>query len=330
MDAVVERRQCLALLGGALVWPLAARAQQAAIPRIGFLNHASTRELSSQLAGFHRGLNETGYVEGRNIAIEYRWAEGQFDRLPALASELVSRDVALIFAGSPPAVRAARIASATLPIVFSMGEDPVSEGLVESLNRPGHNVTGYSHFANQLFAKRLGLLSEVATKAAAFAFLVNPNNPNADSDTKDVQRAARGRGRGLEVFRVNTDGDLEAAFDSMSQKRIGALIVGVDGSFLLARREQIAAMAARHMIPAVYDRREFPEAGGLMSYGTDRVDAYRQGGIYVGRVLKGEKPADLPVQQATKFEFVINLRTAKVLGLHIPPGVLAIADAVIE
>jgi ABC-type uncharacterized transport system substrate-binding protein len=327
----MRRRDFITLLGGAAAaWPLSARAQQPATPVIGFLNHAPARDFGSLVAGFHRGLNEIGYAEGRNVTIEYRWAEGQFDRLPALAADLVSRRVALIFAGSPPAVRAARAASATMPIIFSMGEDPEKEGLVASLNQPGSAITGYSHFANQLFAKRLGLLSEIAPAAAAFAFLVNPNNPNAGPDTKDVQAAAQALGRRLEILTATTEHDVEAAFAAIVQKQVGALVVGVDGALLLPQREQIAALAARHAVAAIYDRREFPEAGGLMSYGTDRVEAYRQGGIYVGRVLRGENPADLPVQRATKFEFVINLKTAKALGLNVPPALLAIATEVIE
>ena len=327
----MKRRTFIAgLCGAAVAAPLASRAQQRAMPVIGFLNHGPAREYAQRVTGFHRGLNETGYVEGRNVTVEYRWAEGRFDRLPALAADLVARRVALIYAGSPPAVRAARAASATMPIVFTMGEDPVTEGLVASLNRPGANITGFSHFANQLFGKRLGLMSEVAPTAAAFGFLVNPSNPNADPDQKEGLAAAQALGRRFEVFTATTERDLETAFAAMVQKQIGALIVGVDGALFLGQREKIAALAARYAIAAIYEQREFPAAGGLMSYGSDRIEAYRQGGIYVGRVLKGEKPADLPVQRATKFEFVINLKTARALGLNIPPGIHALADEVIE
>jgi putative ABC transport system substrate-binding protein len=327
----MKRRQFITLLGGAAVSrPLAARAQQPPIPTIGFLNHGLSGESAPLVAGFRRGLNESGYVEGRSVTISYRWAEGQFDRLPALAKDIVESGVAVIFAGSPPAVMAAKAASASIPIVFSMGEDPVSEGLVASFNRPGGNVTGFTHFANQLVGKRLGLLRDIAPKAAVLAFLVNPNNPNAELDTKEVQAAADAIGLQLKVLTAGTEGDLAMAFGAIAQQRAGALLVGVDGTFLFPHREQVAALALRHAVPAMYDRREFPAAGGLMSYGTDRVDAYRQGGIYVGRILKGARPADLPVQQATKFEFVINLKTAKALGLEIPSGMLAIADEVIE
>jgi putative ABC transport system substrate-binding protein len=326
----IRRREFITLLGGAAAWPLDARAQQPAMPVVGFLNNAPSREWAPLAAAWRKGLNESGYAEGRNVAIEYRWAEGQYDRLPALAADLVRHKVAVIFAGSPPAILAAKAASATIPIVFSMGEDPVKEGFVASMSRPGGNITGFSHFANQLAGKRIGLLRDIVPKAAAFALLVNPNNPNGEADTKDVQAAADTIGRQLIVLTASTERDLELAFMAIVQQRVGALLVGVDGNFLLGHRDQIAKLALRHAIPTMYDRREFPAAGGLMSYGTDRVESYRQGGIYTGRVLKGEKPADLPVQQATKFEFIINLKTAKALRLEIPPGVLAIVDEVIE
>jgi putative tryptophan/tyrosine transport system substrate-binding protein len=326
----LRRREFITLFGGAATWPLAARAQQPPLPVVGFLNHGPSREFAPLVARFRQGLSETGYVEDRNLAIEYRFAEGEFDRLPALAADLVGRQVALIFAGSPPAVLAARAASATVPIVFSMGEDPVKEGLVASLNRPGNNITGFSHFANQLVGKRMGLLREIVPKTGVFAFLVNPDNPNAKPDTKDAQEAAAALGLRLQVLTANTERDLEIAFTAIVQQQVGALLVGVDGTFLLGHRELLVALAARHSVPTIYDRREFAVAGGLMSYGTDRLEAYRQGGIYAGRLLKGEKPADLPVQQLTKFEFILNLKTAKTLGLNIPPGMLAIATEVIE
>jgi putative tryptophan/tyrosine transport system substrate-binding protein len=280
-------------------------------------------------AGFRQGLGETGFAEGRNVSIEYRWAEGQFKRIPTLAADLVQRQVAVIFAGGPPSVRALKTLTTTIPVVFSMGEDPVKEGLVANLNRPGGNITGFSYFTNLLFAKRLGLLHECVPKDAAFGFLVNPENPNAEPDTKDVQIAADALGRQLHVFKAKTEHDFDPAFEHMGRLRVGGLCVNIDLLFI-ARREQIIALAERRSIPAIYERREYPVEGGLMSYGASQADSWRQGGIYVGRILKGEKPADLPVQQSTKFDFVINLKTAKALRLDIPPGVLAIADEVIE
>ena len=327
----MRRREFIKGIGGsAVAWPLAAHAQQPAMPVVGFLHTALSREWEPMVAAWRKGLNESGYVEGRNVAIEYRWAEGQHDRLPALAADLVRHKVAVIFAGSPPAIRAAKAASATIPIVFSMGEDPVKEGFVASLSRPSGNITGFSHFANQLIGKRLGLLRDIVPKAAAFAFLVNPSNPNAGPDTKDVRAAADAIGRQLIVLPASTERGLESAFMAIVQQRVGALLVGIDANFLLGHREQIAKLALRYAIPTMYDRPEFPAAGGLMSYGTDRLESYRQGGIYTGRILKGEKPADLPVQQPTKFELVINLKTAKALGLTIPETLLATADEVIQ
>jgi putative ABC transport system substrate-binding protein len=327
----MRRREFIALMGGvaasSLLWPRVTRAQQPAVPVVGLLSAQFPGSSAPMVSGFRQGLSEARYVEGRNVTIEYRWAEGRYDRLPALAADLVRHRVAVIFGNSPPTVRAAKAASATIPIVFSIGEDPVKEGLVASLNRPGGNVTGFSIFTNQLFGKRLGLLRDIVPKAAVLGLLVNPNNPNADPDARDAQVAADALGRQLEVLKAATERDLEAAFTAMVQRQVGALAVGVDASFL-DRREQLAALAARHAVPAIYERREYADSGGLMSYGSP-VD-WRPAGVYVGRILKGEKPADLPVQQATKFEFVINLKTAKALGLEIPPGVLAIADAVIE
>jgi putative ABC transport system substrate-binding protein len=325
----MRRRDFMTLLGGAaapsILWPLAARAQQPAMPVVGYLSIG----VPAPLDALRKVLAELGYVEGRNLAIELRWAEGQLDRLPELAVDLVRRRVAAIVAGGPPAARAARAASATIPIVFSIGEDPVAEGLVTSLNRPGGNVTGVTGFANQLIAKRLGLLHDTVRKEAVLGLLVNPANPNAAPDTKDAQAAAGALGRELRVLTASTDRDLETAFAAMVQQRIGALFVGID-PFFRSRPEQLAALAARHAIPAIYERRAFVTAGGLMSYGTDPEEAQRQTGTYVGRILKGEKPGDLPVLQPTKFDLVINLKTAKMLSLAIPPGVLAIADEVIE
>jgi putative ABC transport system substrate-binding protein len=274
-------------------------------------------------------LSEAGFVEGKNVAIESRFTENQFDRLPALAADLVRRRPAVIYAVGPPSVRAVKAQSATIPIVFRMGEDPVKEGLVASLNRPGGNVTGVSFFTNQLFPKRLQLLHEIVPKPATLALLVNPDNPNAEPDSEDARTAAVALGRELLVLTANTGRGIGDAFLSLVQRQVGALIVGVDGLFF-NRRDQIFALATRYAIPAMYERREYPETGGLMSYGTNWQEQDRQCGIYVARILKGEKPADLPVLQATKFEFVLNLRIAKVLDLTIPPGVLAIADEVIE
>jgi putative ABC transport system substrate-binding protein len=331
--AHVKRREFITLLGRAVVatptlWPRTARAQQS-MPVIGFLGLGSPGGSAQRVSGFLKGLREIGYVEGQNVAIEYRWPEGQFDRLPALAVDLVRRQVAAILAIGPPAVRALKAQTTTIPIVFAMGEDPVKEGLVVSLNRPSGNVTGFSYFSNQLFAKRLQLLHEFVPAAAALALLVNPKNPNAEPDTRETQAAADALGRQLQVLTASTDRELETAFDAMVQRHIGGLIVGADPIFN-DRPEKLPALAARNGVPVIFDWRGFSAAGGLMSYGTDTADAYRHCGNYVGRILKGEKPANLPVLQSTKFEFVINLKTAKALGIKLPPGLLAIVDEVIE
>jgi putative ABC transport system substrate-binding protein len=280
-------------------------------------------------SAFIQALNENGYVEGRNLAFEYRWAPGQFDRLPALAADLVRRRVAVICTGTPPAARAAKAATATIPIVFFMGEDPVKEGIVASLNRPGGNVTGFSNFSNQLVPKRLELLREMLPKATVLGLLVNPTNPNADPDTNDVQSAASALGLRLQVLTASTERGLETAFAAIVQQHVDALLVGVDVWFR-DRREQIVGLAARYRVPAIFEQRDFASAGGLMSYGTSGTDGPYQMGIYVARILKGEKPGNLPVVQATKFELVINLKAAKALGLDVPPALSARADEVIE
>jgi putative ABC transport system substrate-binding protein len=328
----MRRREFITLLvgGAAATWPLAARAQQQAMPVIGWLGGGTQAASVDTVASFRRGLGEVGYVEGRNVAIEYRWADNNLDRLPALADDLVRHRVAAIFAGGLIPPRVAKAATATIPIVFQMGEDPVKEGIVANLNRPGGNITGFSNFSNVLFSKRLGLLRDIARRAEAFAFLVNPNNPNAEPDTKEVQAAAAAAGRRLEVLTAGSERELETAFAAMVQKQVGGVIIGVDPPFFLTVRAQIAALEIRHAIPAIYNRREFTAAGGLMSYGIDPLVPYQQSGVYVGRILKGEKPGDLPVQLPTKFEFIINLKTAKALGLTVPDTLVALADEVIE
>jgi putative ABC transport system substrate-binding protein len=327
----MRRRDFITLLGGAAAaWPLAARAQQAAVPLVGYIAlRTAAAEGSSRVLGFKQGLSQTGYAEGQNVAIEYRYAGGEFDRLPALAEDLVRRRPAALMAVGPPSVRALKARTATIPIVFQMGEDPVKEGLVASFNRPGENITGLSSFQNLLFPKRLQLLHEIVPRPAALAFLANPNNPNAEPDLQDTRTAAAMFGRELLSLTASSADGLEDVFAAMVQRRVGGLIVGVDGLFF-DRRDQIFALAARHTIPAIYESREYPVAGGLMSYGTNDRENFRQCGIYVGRILRGEKPSELPVVQSTRFEFVINSRIAKVLGLEIPPGVVAIADEVIE
>ena len=331
----MQRREFIALLVSAaaapsILRPLAARAQQPALPVIGWLSAGYPGATSQPgLDALRQGLNENGYAEGRDVTLDYRRAEGQFDRLPALAADLVGRRVSVIVTNTPPGVLAARSQTTAIPIVFGIGEDPVSEGLVASLNRPGGNITGVSSFNNQLMAKRLALLHEVAPGAATLGLLVNPNNPNAVPDITEMQAAADALGAQLKVLRAGAAHDLEKAFADIAERQIGALLVGVD-LFFRDRSAQIVELAANRAVPAIYERRLFPAAGGLMSYGASEFDVYRQIGVYFARILKGAKPADLPVQQAVKFEFVINLKAAKALSLAIPPGVLAIADEVIE
>jgi len=325
----VKRREFITLLGGAAAWPLAARAQQAAIPVIGFLYSGSPGTTSKELVIFRQALAEAGYVEGRTVAVEYRWAEGQYDQLPALAAELVRRQVAVVVAVPIPAALAAKAATVTIPIVFSAAGDPVKLGLVDSVARPGGNATGVNFFQAELGAKQLGLLRELLPTAARIGLLVNPANANVEGVTKDVEAAASAIGVQIDVLGASDSREIEAAFATLVRNKAAALLVGAD-SFFFNRRLQLAILAARHTIPAVYFNREFAEAGGLMSYGTSLTEVYRQLGVYTGRILKGSKPADLPVVQSTKFEFVFNLLTARALGLEIPSVLLARADEVIE
>ena len=327
----VKRRDCIALLGiAAIARPIAALSQTSAIPVIGFLCSASPIPWAPYLAGFRKGLIETGYVEGTNVAIEFRWAEGRFDRLPELAQDLVRRGVAVLVAtGGEPAAFAAKAATATVPIVFSVGGDPATIGLVESLRRPGGNLTGVSIFTVLLEGKRLGLLHEAIPAAAAIAILIGPTGRYADALLKDAEEGARRMGVRLVPISAKTEGDFETAFAMLIQQRAEALVVSND-PFFNNHRDRLVALSARFKVPAIYEFREFAAAGGFMSYGTNLPDAYRQIGVYTGRILKGAKPGDLPVLQPTRFELVLNLKTAKALGVSIPQALLLRADEVIQ
>jgi putative tryptophan/tyrosine transport system substrate-binding protein len=324
----MRRRDFISLSAAAAVWPIAASAQQP-MPVIGFLNSAMLEGEAGRLAAFRQGLKENGFVEGQNVAIEYRSAEGQFDRLPALAADLVRRQVSVLVANTTASALAAKPATSTLPIVFVTGGDPVELGLVASLNRPGGNLTGVSFLVNKLVAKRLELLSEVAPGSAALGMLVDPNNPNAQADTKDAQAAATALGRKLVVAKAGAASEIDAAFAALAQQGVSALLVGAHVLFF-TRRDQLVALAARHAVAASYATREFVAAGGLMSYGPNQTDVYRLVGVYAGRILKGAKPADLPVERPVKFELAINLKTAKALGLDVPLHLQQLADEVIE
>jgi putative tryptophan/tyrosine transport system substrate-binding protein len=324
----MKRREFITLLGGASTWPLAARAQQPAMPVIGILTGGSAESFALFEPVFRKGLNEGG-ADGSNVRFEFRPADGQVGRLPALAVDLVLRRPTVIATQTLPAALAAKAATSTIPVVFVIGEDPIKVGLVESFSRPGGNVTGMTNFMNVLGAKRLELVSEAVPSAVVLGLLVNPTNPNAEPDTQDLQAAAQRLGRRLQVLTASTDHELETAFATAVEHKVGALFINID-SFLFARRQQIAALAAHHRVPTIHPFREYVAAGGLMSYGASFVDAWHQSGIYVGRILRGANPADLPVLQPTKFDLVINLKVAKVLGLGIPSTLLARADEVIE
>jgi putative ABC transport system substrate-binding protein len=326
----MKRREFIALLGGVTMWPKGTQAQQPAIPIIGFMNGRSPEDAAHLSAAFREGLREGGFVEGQNIVIEYRWALGEYDRLPAQAADLLNRRVAvLVGAGGDVSAIAAKQASATTPVVFGMGGDPVKAGLVKSFNRPGGNATGFTLLTNEMEPKRLGMLHDLVPSAVVIGVLINPNFPPAAMQLQDLEEAAKKISQRLFVAKASTDSELSAAFTSLMEQRIGALLVAADPYFD-TRRDRIISFAAQHRLPAMYQFREFAVSGGLISYGPNVTDLYRQAGIYTARILKGTQPADLPVLQPTKFEFVVNLKTAKTLGLVIPAGLISFADEVIE
>jgi putative tryptophan/tyrosine transport system substrate-binding protein len=324
----MNRREFITLLGGATAWPLAARAQQSAMPVIGFLNSASPKPYAPAVAAFHQGLKEIGYLEGQNVAVEYRWAAGQYDRVPAMALELVGRGVAVIVANTP-GVLAIKAAITTIPIVFTTGGDPVQLGLVTSLSRPGGNVTGLTILSAELLPKRLEMARDLVPTASLMGALVNPTNPQAESHLTGLRAAARTLTLELHILQASSERDLDSVFASLAQLRAGALVIDND-TFFVSRTEHLAALTVRYAVPTIFLNRAFAASGGLMSYGGSLADMYRQAGIYTGRILKGEKPADLPVQQVTKIELIINLKTAKTLGLDVPTSLLLRADEVIE
>jgi putative ABC transport system substrate-binding protein len=330
VDAM-KRREFISLIGGAAAaWPLAARTQQQpAMPVVGFLHFGPPGPFANQVAAFHQGLNETGYVEGQNVAIAYRWAEGHYDRLTALADDLVSRKVDVITAIGPPCASAAKHATSTIPIVFTTGNDPIRDGLVASLARPGGNLTGVSILAVELVPKRLELLSELVPQARVFGLLVNPTNGYSEPMIRDAQAAAGAKGVQLKILNASTQTEIDTALANLASLRVDALVIG-DDPFFVAQQKQLVALASRYLIPTAYQFREFAAAGGLVSYGPSLAAAIRQAGVYAGKIVKGAKPADLPVVQPTKFELVVNLKTAKALGLDVPPTLLARADEVIE
>jgi putative ABC transport system substrate-binding protein len=328
LEESMRRRDFLGFVGGAAVWPRTALAQQSALPAVGYFRSTSASGFEHLIAAFRQGLRVSGFVEGQNVAVEHRYADNQPDRLPALAADLIRRPVAVIV-GNTPAALAAKVATTTVPIVFATGSDPVRDGLVTSLNRPSANVTGVVFFSGLLGAKRLELLRQVAPKANTIAMLINSVTREAEEERRDAQIAAQAIGLQIVALDATTERDIAPAFATFAERKCGALIVG-SGALLNSNRDLIVALAARHALPASYSLREFAVAGGLMSYGASQPDAYQQAGIYAGRILKGEKPADLPVMRSTKFEFVLNLKSAKELGLELPPTLLALADEVIE
>jgi len=330
MPVIIGRRELIAALGGAAAaWPLAARAQQPAMPVVGFLRSTPATGFPFIVDAFRRGLNDAGFVEGKNVAVEYRWADNEVDRLPGLAADLVSRQVAAIVAAGTPAAQAGKAATATTPVVFVIGADPISVGLVASLNRPDGNITGVVFTIVALAAKLLGMLHELVPNASAIAVLRDPNGPDVEAETRDLEEAGRALGRQILMVKAANEREFDGAFTRIVQSGAGGLLIG-SGPFFLSQRRRLVALAGRHALPTMYNQREYAEVGGLISYGPSQSDAYRRAGVYVGRILKGEKPGDLPVEFSTKFELVINLATAKALGVEIPPTLLATTDEVIE